>query len=115
MVGLLAVTWAYRENVLESEPHGPLPPEIYRRRRALAIGIAALVVAVVVAIVFMVVRSGSSAEPQKTAEPNTSQGPLGQTPAPDVKTPVVPPAEQSPAPTADPDRGRGAAAGAQTG
>ncbi len=96
------MTWAYRENVLETEPHGPLPPEIYRRRRALAIGIAALVVAVVAAIVFMILRSGSSAEPQNAAEPNTSQGPLGQTPAPDVKSPVVPPAEQSPAPTATP-------------
>jgi len=93
------VTWAYRENVLELEPHGPLPPEIYRRRRALAIGIAALVVMIVAAIIVMVLRSGSSAAPQKTAEPNTSQGPLGQSPAPDVKSPVVPPVEQSPAPT----------------
>ena len=93
------MTWAYRENVLELEPHGPLPPEIYRRRRALAIGIAALVVVIVAAIIVMVLRSGSSAAPQKTAEPNTSQGPLGQSPAPDVKSPVVPPVEQSPAPT----------------
>jgi len=96
------VTWPYRENVLDLEPHGPLPPEIYRRRRALAFGVAALVAAVVVAIVFMVVRGGDSAGTQTPAEPNTSQGPLGQAPAPDVKTPVVPPAEQSPAPTPTP-------------
>ncbi len=95
------MTWAYREKVLELEPHGPLPPEIYRRRRALAIGVAALAVVVVAAILFMVLGGGESTDPQN-AEPNTSQGPLGAPPAPDVKTPVIPPAEQSPAPTPTP-------------
>ena len=34
------MTWPYRVNVLDLEPRGPLPPEIYWRRRGLAIGIA---------------------------------------------------------------------------
>lgn len=102
VVGPLPLTSLYRENVLETEPQRPLPPEIYRRRRALAIGVAALVVVVVVAILLVVFNSGGSPEPTKTAEPNTSQGPLGQTQAPDVKSPVVPPAEQSPPPTPTP-------------
>lgn len=89
--------------MLELEPHGPLPPEIYRRRRALAIGVAALVLAIIVAIVVMVVRGGSSeAKPAAEDQPNTSQGPLAQTPAPESKTPVVPPAEASPAATPTP-------------
>ena len=44
----LAVTWDYGENVLDLEPQGPLPPQIYWRRRALALGIGLLVVALVV-------------------------------------------------------------------
>ena len=95
------MTCPYRENVLDLEPPGPLSPEIYRRRRTLAIGVAALVLAVVVAILFLVFGGGGSGGPGKAAEPNTSQGPLGQTPAPDVKTPVVPP-KQSPAATPTP-------------
>lgn len=85
------------------EPQGPLPPEIYRRRRALAIGVAALVAVVIIGIVVAVTRGGSS-EPEQIAdsEPNTAQGPLGQTPDPEVKTPVVPPADASPEPTPTP-------------
>ena len=52
MVGRLSVSWAYRENVLDIEPQGPLPPEVYRRRRALALGIAALAVALIVGVAF---------------------------------------------------------------
>ncbi len=91
-------------NVLELEPHGPLPPEIYRRRRALAIGVAALVVVVVIAIVVLVASSGGSpeSEPAGNTEPNTAQGPLAETPTPEVKTPVVPPADASPAQTPTP-------------
>lgn len=101
-VDQLTVTWAYRENVLDLEPHGPLPPEIYRRRRALAIGIAALVVVVVVTIIAVVVNSGSAETKKADGNPNTSQGPLAATPTPEAKTPVVPPADQSPAPTPTP-------------
>ena len=96
------MTWAYRENVLDLEPHGPLPAEIYRRRRVLALGIAALVVAVVIAIIAVVVTSGSAETKKADDKPNTSQGPLAPTPTPDAKTPVVPPAQQSPAPTPTP-------------
>jgi hypothetical protein len=90
--------------VLETEPHRQLPPEIYRRRRALAIGVAGFVLVVVVAIVLMVVLGGSGTEPQTTTDdqPNTAQGPLAPTPTPEVKTPVVPPAVDAPAPTPTP-------------
>jgi len=88
--------------VLDLEPRRPLPPEIYRRRRALAIGVAGLVVAIVIAILFMAFSGGDSQGPTKTNEPNTSQGPLGQPQDPGVKTPVVPPAQQSAEPTPTP-------------
>ena len=100
------MTWPYREKVLDLEPHGrPLPPEIYRRRRALAIGLAVLVVIVVVAVIALVMRGGGAATDTKPAageQPNTAQGPLAPTPTPDVKTPVVPPAGEAPAPTPTP-------------
>lgn len=89
--------------MLELEPQGPLPPEIYRRRRALAIGVAALVLVIIVAILVMVFRGGSTeTKPANDDKPNTSQGPLAQTPAPDEKTPVVPPAGEKPPPTPTP-------------
>ncbi len=100
-VGLLSVTWAYRENVLEIETRS-LPPEIYRRRRALALGVAAAVVVVILMIVFLVSRGGASTDTNTATDPNTSQGPLGQAPAPDVKSPVVPPAEELPPPAPTP-------------
>ena len=115
VVGLLAVTWAYRDNVLELEPHGPLPPEIYRRRRALAIGIAALVVAIVAAIVFMVLRSGSV---HRTPEARGTQhitGPARTDAGTRRQDPRCPTGRAESRPDADRDRGRGAAAGAQTG
>jgi hypothetical protein len=91
--------------VLDLEPHGPLPPQIYRRRRALAVGIAVLVIGVIAAIVVMIVVNTSGAETKNADEP-------GPTPAatptplpgenPKVKTPVVPPAQQAPPPTPTP-------------
>jgi hypothetical protein len=98
------VTRPYRENVLETEPNRQLPPEIYRRRRALAIGIGVFAVLVVVAIVAMIVKGGSSTEPQNSTDdqPNTAQGPLAPGPTPEVKTPVVPPAVEAPPPTPTP-------------
>ena len=44
------MTWAYGGNVLDIEPHGPLSPQIYWRRRGLALGIAALVIALLVGV-----------------------------------------------------------------
>ncbi|MFC4124364.1 hypothetical protein [Nocardia rhizosphaerae] len=40
------------------EPNGPLPPEIYWRRRALAIGVVVVVLAIVIWLVTMVARGG---------------------------------------------------------
>ncbi|MGK2881185.1 MAG: hypothetical protein ACSLE6_10450 [Mycobacterium sp.] len=84
--------------MLETEPRGPLPPEIYRRRRALALGVAALVVAMVVTVVVLVMNSGGA-----TTTP-TDQPSVGAAPSAPVetKTPVIPPAAQSPAPTPTP-------------
>lgn len=95
------MTWPYREIVLDLEPQGPLPTQIYWRRRGLAIGVAVIVIALVAAIVFMVLRDSSSTDTKPAAanQPNTAQGPLAPTPTPEVKTPVVPPAQEVPPPT----------------
>ena len=37
--------------MLDIEPHGPLPTQIYWRRRALALGIGVLVIAIIAAVV----------------------------------------------------------------
>ncbi|OFJ53710.1 hypothetical protein [Mycolicibacterium grossiae] len=89
--------------MLDTEPHGPLPPEIYRRRRFLAIGVAAVVIAIVVAIVF-VVASNATGDPQPAANEGASSAAPTPLPGenPEVKTPVQPPAAQAPPPTATP-------------
>lgn len=86
--------------MLETEPRKPLPPEIYRRRRALALGVLALVLVIVITVVVIVMRSGgadttATEEPSATAAPTTSL-------APETKNPVVPPVAQSPSPTPTP-------------
>jgi hypothetical protein len=91
--------------VLDTEPHRPLPPEIYKRRRMLAIGVAAFVVALVVAIVFVVVAnsSGDSSSGEGASNSPTAAAPTplpGENP--EVKTPVQPPAQQAPPPTPTP-------------
>jgi len=91
------VTWAYRENVLDLEPRGPLPSQIYWRRRGLAIGIAVLVLAIIVGVAFAVFSGGSDSKSSvKTA--------ASQTPQPENKNPVVAPpaASAAPAPTPTP-------------
>lgn len=102
------MTCPYREVVLDLEPHGPLPTQIYWRRRALALGIAVLVIGVVAAVVVMVINTRSGAEtknPDNTVAP-TETSAAAPTPLPgenpEVKTPVVPPAQQAPPPTATP-------------
>ncbi|MEV0434708.1 hypothetical protein [Nocardia sp. NPDC050413] len=59
------------------EPNGPLPPEIYWRRRALAIGVVIVALAIVVWLVTMVARggdsSGSGAAAASTTVTSTSQ------------------------------------------
>ena len=97
------MTWPYRELVLDLEPQGPLPPEIYRRRRMLAIGVAALVVVIVVAIVVVVISNvtGEAAPATKPTATAAQPTPLpGENP--EVKSPVLPPAPQAPPPTPTP-------------
>lgn len=89
------MTWAYRGNVLEIEPHGPLPPQVYWRRRGLALGIAFLAIALVAGVAFAIF--GGSKSAKETAKSETTQ-----IPQPENKTPVVPPAESNAEPTATP-------------
>jgi hypothetical protein len=96
------MTWAYREVVLDLEPHGPLPPQIYWRRRALALGIAVVVIGIVAAVVFTVLSSSAGADTRSadTAAANPAAQAAPQ-PMPEEKSPIteqVPP--PPPAPTA---------------
>ncbi|MEX3649534.1 hypothetical protein ABFW11_28910, partial [Mycolicibacterium porcinum] len=90
--------------MLDLEPHGPLPSQIYWRRRALAIGIAVVVVGIIAAIVAVIVTSSSGAETKSADEPSAAAAPPTPLPGenPEVKTPVVPPAQHAPPPTATP-------------
>lgn len=90
---------SYRENVLDLEPQGPLPSQIYWRRRALAVGIGVAVFAVVSAIIFAVVHGSAGA--QHSDAKKTAQGVDARNPE-EVKTPVVPPSEGAPAPSPTP-------------
>jgi hypothetical protein len=95
------VTWPYGVNVLDLEPHGPLPPEIYWRRRGLALGIAVVVIGTVVAIVVAVMSGSAEANTSNTAAAKKPAAQAPQNPptpgaSPEVKTPVVPPAGQNP-------------------
>jgi hypothetical protein len=86
-------------NVLDLEPHGPLPPEIYWRRRGLALGIAVVVIGTVVAIIVAVMSGSAEANTSNTAAAKKPAAQAGQNPpaaSPEVKTPVVPPAGQNP-------------------
>lgn len=81
--------------MLDLEPQGPLPSQIYWRRRGLALGIVLVVVALIVGVA--VALFGRSDPATTTAKNETTQ-----TPQPENKTPVVPPAESSPPPTPTP-------------
>lgn len=99
------MTWPYLELVLDLEPHGPLPTQIYWRRRALALGIAVLVIGVVAAIVVVVVKTtgGTDTDGAAAPAPTAASGPTplpGENP--EVKTPVMPPAQDAPPPTPTP-------------
>ncbi|OBF97872.1 hypothetical protein A5790_04725 [Mycobacterium sp. 852002-51152_SCH6134967] len=87
--------------MLDLEPHGPLPTQIYWRRRALALGIAVLVIGVIAAIVVVVVKNtgGSETKGADAAAGETTPLP-GENP--EVKTPVMPPAQDAPPPTPTP-------------
>ncbi|BBX20886.1 hypothetical protein MTER_02970 [Mycolicibacter terrae] len=94
---------SYRENVLDLEPQGPLPSQIYWRRRGLALGIGVAVVGLVAAIVFAVVDGSAGADNADGKKTTAAQHANPQGAAPEeAKTPVVPPAEQAPPPSATP-------------
>jgi hypothetical protein len=78
------VTWPYRVNVLDLEPRGPLPPEIYWRRRGLAIGVAVVVIAIVVAIIVAVLSGNAGANTSNAAKKPTQNAQAN----PEVKTQV---------------------------
>ena len=104
------MTWAYGVIVLDLEPRGPLPTEIYWRRRGLALGIAVVVIGVVVATVIAFMSHNAGAKPANADKPNSAQSkpaaPATQAPPPagqEGVTPVAPPQGQnpeSPTPTA---------------
>ncbi|PEG43217.1 hypothetical protein CQY20_00410 [Mycolicibacterium agri] len=91
---------------MDLEPQGPLPPQIYWRRRALALGIAVLVIGVIAATVVMVVMKSSGAETKNAEEAPAPTPAATPTPLPgenpEVKTPIMPPAANAPAPTPTP-------------
>ncbi|MBU3750678.1 MAG: hypothetical protein FGM52_09545 [Mycobacterium sp.] len=89
------MTWAYRVFVLDLEPHGPLPSQVYWRRRGLALGIALVAIALIAGLAFTLFGGSDSAK-------DAAQSQTAQIPQPEDKTPVVPPAESSPAPTPTP-------------
>ena len=89
------MTWPYRVNVLDLEPRGPLPPEIYWRRRGLAVGVAVVVVAIVVAIIVAVMSGSAGANTSDAAKKSTQAGQGAPGSNPEVKTPVEPPAGQN--------------------
>jgi hypothetical protein len=101
------VTCPYRDVVLDLEPHGPLPRQIYWRRRALAIGLAALVIGIVVAVItVVVVNTRSTEQPTASESPAETGQASAPTPLPgenpEVKSPIQPPAQQAPPPTPTP-------------
>ncbi|KJX74911.1 hypothetical protein [Mycobacterium lepromatosis] len=69
--------------MLDLEPRGPLPTEIYWRRRGLAVGITVVVIAI--AAIVAVVGSGAAAQPANADKPRSAQN------YPDSATPQAPP------------------------
>ncbi|KZS63387.1 hypothetical protein A4G28_11290 [Mycobacterium ostraviense] len=80
------MTWAYGVNVLDLEPRGPLPTEIYWRRRGLALGVAVVVIGIAVAAVVAFVGNTAGAKPVSAEKPGSAQSHPGsnapQTPEP---------------------------------
>ncbi len=98
------MTWPYRDAVLDLEPHGPLPTQIYWRRRALALGIAVLVIGVIAAIVAVVVMNSTGSEQPTANDTSGSQAAGATLPGdnPEVNSPIQPPAQDAPPPAATP-------------
>jgi len=74
------VTWAYGVIVLDLEPRGPLPTEIYWRRRGLAIGVAVVVIGIAVATVIAFMGHTAGAKPANADKPNSAQSKPGAPP-----------------------------------
>jgi hypothetical protein len=96
------VTWTYGVSVLDLEPRGPLPTEIYWRRRGLALGIAVVVIGIAAAVVVAFVSHSAGAKPA-SVDKSSAQGhpnsPAPQAPppaGPDGNPPVAPAQGQSP-------------------
>lgn len=89
------MTWAYGVNVLDLEPRGPLPTEIYWRRRGLALGIAVVVVGIAVATIIAFVSSSAGAKPANAEKPGSAQA---HAPAPQAPPPTGQPEGNTPAP-----------------
>ncbi len=93
--------------MLDLEPQGPLPTQIYWRRRALALGIAVVVIGIIAAVVAVVVMNSTGSE-QPTANETPDQtvqaAPATQLPGenPEVKTPIQAPTQDAPPPTPTP-------------
>ncbi|MDT5336399.1 MAG: hypothetical protein QOD90_1904 [Mycobacterium sp.] len=99
------MTWPYRRFVLETEPHNSLPPEIYRRRRFLALGVGALVLVIIIAVVVVVFANstgGNSTGTQQASPASAAPQSLLPGENPEVKSPILPPAQQAPPPTPTP-------------
>jgi hypothetical protein len=96
------VTWAYREFVLDLEPRGPLPPQIYWRRRGLALGIAVVVIGIVVAVIVTVMTGSAGANTKNADKPFSPAASGAPQPMPEVKTPITPLVQppQTPTPSA---------------
>ncbi|UGT40069.1 DUF4232 domain-containing protein [Nocardia yamanashiensis] len=56
------------------EPNGPLPPEIYWRRRALAIGALVVALAIVIWVAFALLRGGGGDDAKADGKTTTSAG-----------------------------------------
>jgi len=81
------VTWPYAANVLDLEPRGPLPTEIYWRRRGLALGIAVVVIGIVVATVIAFMGNSAGTKPANADKTNSAQSKNGS-PAPQAPAPA---------------------------
>ncbi|ODR05733.1 hypothetical protein AWC25_10875 [Mycobacterium sherrisii] len=81
------MTWTYGGIVLDLEPRGPLPTEIYWRRRGLALGIAVVVIGIAVATIIAFMGNNAGAKPASVSKPGSAQN-----------TPVASPPQAPPPP-----------------
>ncbi len=81
------MTWTYGVIVLDLEPRGPLPTEIYWRRRGLALGIAVVVISIIVAAVVAFMGNTAGAKPASVNKAGPGQS-----------TPAAPPPQAPPPP-----------------